>query len=188
QMYVLDERMICVPVGVSGELYIGGVGLARGYGGRAELTAERFVPHPYSREAGARLYRTGDVARYLETGELEYQGRADYQVKIRGYRIELGEIEAVLRQHETITDAVVVARQNALGEKQLVGYVVIADGADAMTGGEQITSAAMRKYVGARLPHYMVPAILVKLDAIPLSANGKIDRQRLPAIETNEVE
>ncbi len=188
QMYVLDEAMNCVPVGVSGELYIGGVGLGRGYRGRPELTAERFVPHPYSRETGARLYRTGDVARYLDTGELEYQGRADYQIKIRGYRIELGEIEAVLRQHEAIAEAVVIARQNALGEKQLVGYVVLADGPDATTEGEQITSAALRKYVGTRLPHYMVPAILVKLDAMPLSANGKIDRQRLPAIETKDVE
>jgi amino acid adenylation domain-containing protein len=186
QMYVLDEGMGCVPVGVSGELYIGGVGLARGYRGRAELTAEKFVPNPHTLEAGARLYRTGDVGRYLATGELEYQGRVDYQVKIRGYRIELGEIEAVLRQHAAITDAVVVPRQNALGEKQLVGYVVIADGADTAAGSE-ITSAALRKYIGARLPHYMIPAILVKLDEMPLSANGKIDRQRLPAIETKVV-
>src|SRR5438045_3782487 len=123
-MYVLDERMSCVPVGVSGELYIGGVGLARGYWGRAELTAERFVPHPYSREAGARLYRTGDVGRYLETGELEYQGRVDHQVKLRGYRIELGEIEAALRQHEAVRDAVVVVQEDESGHKRLVSYVV----------------------------------------------------------------
>ena len=124
QMYVLDEGMKSVPVGVSGELYIGGVGLARGYQDRAELTAERFVPHPYSREAGARLYRTGDVGRYLGSGELEYQGRVDHQVKVRGYRIELGEIEAALRQHEAVSDAVVVVQEGENGHKSLVSYVV----------------------------------------------------------------
>ena len=124
QMYVLDEAMKSVPVGVSGELYIGGLGLARGYQDRAELTAERFVPHPYSRERGARLYRTGDVGRYLGSGELEYQGRVDHQVKVRGYRIELGEIEAALRQHEAVSDAVVVVQEGENGHKSLVSYVV----------------------------------------------------------------
>jgi amino acid adenylation domain-containing protein len=187
EMYVLDEGLRPVPIGVSGELYIGGVGLARGYRGRAELTAERFIPHPYSRQQGERLYRTGDIGRYRLDGALEYVGRADYQVKVRGYRIELGEIESVLRQHQAVEDAVVLARQNASGQKQLVGYVVIEKGAEA-TGREQVTSADLRKYVGERLPQYMVPAILVKLDEMPLSENGKINRQRLPEPERRQVE
>jgi amino acid adenylation domain-containing protein/FkbM family methyltransferase len=124
QMYVLDERLRPVPIGVSGELYIGGVGLARGYQGRAELTAERFIPHPFSTESGERLYRTGDVGRYLPGGEIEYVGRVDYQVKVRGYRIELGEIEAALREHKAVREAVVVAQEDERGHKRLVGYVV----------------------------------------------------------------
>jgi amino acid adenylation domain-containing protein len=187
EMYVLDGELRPVPVGVSGELYIGGVGLARGYRGRAELTAERFIPHPYSRHPGGRLYRTGDIGRYRVDGALEYVGRADYQVKVRGYRIELGEIESVLRQHQSVEDAVVLARQNASGQKQLVGYVVIEKGAGA-NGREQVTSADLRKYVGERLPQYMVPAILVKLDEMPLSENGKINRKRLPEPEKRQVE
>jgi amino acid adenylation domain-containing protein len=187
EMYVLDEELRPVPVGVSGELYIGGVGLARGYRGRAELTAERFIPHPYSTHPGGRLYRTGDIGRYRVDGALEYVGRADYQVKVRGYRIELGEIESVLRQHQAVEDAVVLARQNASGQKQLVGYVVIEKGAGA-AGREQVTSADLRKYVGERLPQYMVPAILVKLDEMPLSENGKINRKRLPEPEKRQVE
>jgi aryl carrier-like protein len=133
------------------------------------------------------LYRTGDIGKYREGGEIEYVGRADYQVKVRGYRIELGEIEAVLRQHQAVADAVVVARQGASGQKQLVGYVVIEKGVEA-TGSEQVTSADLRKYVGERLPQYMVPAILVKLDEMPLSENGKINRQRLPEPEARQVE
>jgi amino acid adenylation domain-containing protein/FkbM family methyltransferase len=124
QMYVLDEQLRPVPIGVSGELYIGGVGLARGYCGRAELTAERFIPHPHSEQGGERLYRTGDVGRYLPGGEIEYVGRVDYQVKVRGYRIELEEIEAALREHEGVREAVVVAQEDERGHKRLVGYVV----------------------------------------------------------------
>ncbi len=173
QMYVLDEQMNCVPVGVSGELYIGGVGLARGYWGRTELTAERFVPHPYSQEPGARLYRTGDVGRYLETGELEYQGRVDHQVKLRGYRIELGEIEATLRQHEAITDAVVMIRENALGEKQLIAYLV--------GKGDSSALSQLKSHLKERLPDYMMPTVFVRIQSLPLTANGKVDRAKLPA-------
>src|SRR6185503_18035852 len=170
QMYVLDEGMSSVPVGVSGELYIGGVGLARGYGGRAELTAERFVPHPYSLEAGARLYRTGDVGRYLESGALEYQGRVDNQVKVRGYRIELGEIEAALRQHEAVSDAVVVVQEDENGHKRLVSYLISKD-------GEEIVSSQLRSDLGERLPEYMVPGMYVWLKQWPVTSNGKVDRR-----------
>ena len=172
QMYVFDEQMNCVPVGVSGELYIGGIGLARGYRGRPELTAERFVPHPYSLEAGARLYRTGDAGRYLESGELEYQGRVDSQVNLRGYRIELGEIEAVLRQHEAITDAAVVVRESASGEKQLVAYLVGKGDASALS--------QLQVHLKARLPDYMMPTVFVQIDSLPLTSNGKVDRTKLP--------
>jgi acyl-coenzyme A synthetase/AMP-(fatty) acid ligase len=180
QMYVLDERMRCVPVGVSGELYIGGVGLARGYRGRAELTAERFVPHPYSREAGARLYRTGDVGKYRPDGRLEYEGRRDEQVKVRGYRIELGEIEAALREHEAVSDAVVVAPAGESGHKRLVAYLISREGAEP-SGGE------LRTYLGERLPEYMVPGNHVWLKQWPLTSNGKVDRRALAQLEGGEL-
>ncbi len=128
QVYILDSYLNAVPVGVSGELYIGGAGLARGYLNRPELTAEKFIPHPFSDKAGARLYRTGDLARYLPDGNIEYLGRMDNQVKIRGYRIELGEIEAVLGQHPSIRESVIVAREDSPGDRRLVGYVVAASG------------------------------------------------------------
>jgi amino acid adenylation domain-containing protein len=175
QMYVLDERLMPVPVGVSGELYIGGVGLARGYCGRAELTAERFIPHPYSTEPGERLYRTGDIGKYRADGALEYVGRVDYQVKVRGYRIELGEIEAVLRQHEGVREAVVLARQSASGEKQLVAYLV-GEGESASTLNQ------LKAHLRERLPEYMMPTAFVRLDALPLNS-GKVDRKALPAPE-----
>jgi acyl carrier protein len=175
QMYVLDERLQPVPIGVSGELYIGGVGLARGYCGRADLTAERFIPHPYSQLAGARLYRTGDIGKYRAGGEIEYVGRADYQVKVRGYRIELGEIEAVLRQHEGVREAVVMARQSASGEKQLVAYLV-GEGESASTLNQ------LKLHLKERLPEYMLPTAFVRLDALPL-IEGKVDRKALPAPE-----
>jgi acyl carrier protein len=175
QMYVLDERLMPVPVGVSGELYIGGVGLARGYCGRAELTAERFIPHPYCTEPGERLYRTGDIGKYRADGALEYVGRVDYQVKVRGYRIELGEIEAVLRQHEGVREAVVLARQSASGEKQLVAYLV-GEGESASTLNQ------LKAHLRERLPEYMMPTAFVRLDALPLNS-GKVDRKALPAPE-----
>src|SRR6185369_4745089 len=167
QVYVLDGHMEPLPVGVAGELYIGGVGVGRGYAGQAELTAERFVPDPFSGEAGARLYRTGDLVRYDEEGRLEFVGRVDQQVKVRGYRIELGEIEAVLRLHEQVSEAVVV-----LSEERLVAYVV----SDAQAG-------QLREYLKTQLPNYMVPSFFVSLDELPLLPNGKINRRALPAPE-----
>ena len=171
ELHVLDQRQRPVPVGIAGELYIGGAGLARGYIGRAEETAERFVPHPYSAHGGERLYRTGDLVRYLESGELEYVGRRDDQVKLRGYRIELGEIETVLESHPLVQQAVVTVRE----EQWLVGYVV------GMEGSEREVAAELRSYLRERLPDYMVPQRWVMLDQLPLTTSGKIDRRRLPA-------
>ena len=177
QMYVLDERQEAVPVGVMGELYIGGVGLGRGYVGRAEQTAERFVPHAYAREAGERLYRTGDIGRWQEDGTIEYVGRVDGQVKVRGYRIELGEIEAVVMGHEGVREAVVVAREDGSGgSKRLVCYWVKEEGAE-------VSAAQVREQVRERLPEYMVPSAMVMLGEMPLTANGKVDRKALPEAE-----
>ncbi len=172
-LYILDEGLRAVPVGVVGELYIGGVGLGRGYWGRPELTAERFIPHPYSVAGGARLYRTGDMARYAADGVIEYLGRVDHQVKVRGFRIELGEVEAALRGHPGVHEAVVVARAEA-SSARLVAYVVA-------SGEEVISSAELRRYVGERLPEYMVPAVIVELEELPLLPNGKLNRRALPA-------
>jgi len=169
QMYILDAGLRAVPVGVAGELYIGGVGLGRGYWRRPELTAERFIPHPYGKE-GARIYRTGDVARYGADGAIEYLGRVDHQVKVRGFRIELGEIETALRSHTNVREAVVVARAEASGAR-LLAYVV--------PNGE-VSSTELRRYVGERLPEYMVPAVIVELEELPLLSNGKLNRRALP--------
>ncbi|HEX8559980.1 MAG TPA: amino acid adenylation domain-containing protein [Pyrinomonadaceae bacterium] len=174
QIYVLSKELRPVPVGVAGELYIGGDGLARGYLRRPGLTAERFVPDPFSAEPGARLYRTGDLARHLPGGEVEFLGRVDHQVKVRGFRIELGEIEAALAEHESVSECVVVAREDAPGDARLVAYVV--------TGGRTGTSAsAWRRFLGERLPEYMIPSAFVALEAMPLLPNGKVDRGALPA-------
>jgi acyl carrier protein len=173
QMYVLDKNLNPVPVGVYGELMIGGKMLARGYVNRADLTAEKFIPDPFSREAGSRLYRTGDLARYLRDGNIEFFGRIDHQVKIRGFRVELGEIEVLLEQHPEVRATVVVAQQYPNGEKRLVAYLVPHD-------KEKLTTSELRKYLAEKLPDYMVPSAFVLLDSLPLSHNAKVDRRALP--------
>jgi amino acid adenylation domain-containing protein len=172
RMYVLDESLQPIPVGVTGEIYVSGEGLARGYLKRAALTAEKFIPAPYG-EGGGRMYRSGDLGRYQESGEIEYLGRADQQVKVRGYRIELGEIEAVLMAHEGVREAVAAMREVEGAEKQLVAYVV-------SRGTVEIKASELREYLNERLPEYMVPAVIVSLDSIPLTTNGKVDRRALP--------
>jgi amino acid adenylation domain-containing protein len=174
--YVLDPRMRLVPVGVAGELYIGGVGVARGYHRRPELTAERFVPDPFSERPDARLYRTGDVVVRLEDGSLMFRGRVDYQVKVRGFRIELGEIESVLREHPAVDDAVCTVHEDTIGTQRIVAYVGARDGA--------LEPAALRRHLAARLPEYMVPSLFTVLSALPHRPNGKVDREALPAPES----
>jgi amino acid adenylation domain-containing protein len=173
QVYVLDDWMHVVPVGVTGQLYVAGAGLARGYLNRPALTAESFIPDPFSASARGRMYRTGDLAKWSADGTLEFLGRADHQVKIRGFRIELGEIEAVLQQHTEVEHAVVLAREDGSGEKRLTAYVVAC-------GQQEESARALREYLKGKLPDHMSPAYYVFLDRLPLTENGKVDRKALP--------
>ncbi len=174
QLYILDSHLQPVPAGVPGELFIGGHGVARGYLHRPDLTAEKFIPDPFSPEPGARLYKSGDLARYRPDGVIEFLGRIDHQVKIRGFRIELGEIEALLAHHPAVQEVVVEAREDIAGQKRLAAYVV-------PVPGMSFTPHQMRDYLQSKLPDYMLPAALVLLDALPLTPNGKVDRKALPA-------
>jgi amino acid adenylation domain-containing protein/non-ribosomal peptide synthase protein (TIGR01720 family) len=171
QAYILDDELRPVPTGVAGELHLGGAGVARGYINRADATAEKFIPNPFS-DSGERLYKTGDRARYLSDGQIEFLGRVDNQVKIHGYRIEPGEIESALRDHKDVTTSVVIAREDRRGARQLVAYLVTR---------QKLTSADLRTFLNHRLPDYMVPTSFVFLERLPLTPNGKLDRNALPA-------
>jgi amino acid adenylation domain-containing protein len=175
QVYILDEQLRQVPVGRSGELYIGGAGLAKGYLNRSELTAERFIDHPF--EPGKRLYRTGDLARYLPDGQIAFLGRADYQIKLRGYRIEPNEIVSVLNTHPAVQASAVIAREDVPGDKRLVAYVVLVP--DSV-----ISANALRETLAQYLPDYMIPSAFVQLEMLPQTSNGKVDRAALPAPDT----
>ncbi|MCF4987663.1 amino acid adenylation domain-containing protein, partial [Pseudomonas syringae] len=175
QFYLLDEQQQPVPLGVAGEIYIGGAGVARGYLNRDDLTAERFVKDPFSPQPAARMYRTGDLGRYLPDGNIEYLGRNDDQVKIRGFRIELGEIDARLAKHPAIHEAVVAAREDVPGDKRLVAYYTLS------AGHASVDIDSLRGWLQEQLPAYMIPVAYVLLDALPLTPNGKLDRKALPA-------
>ena len=175
QVYVLDDALEPVPVGVRGELYIGGAQLARGYLNRPDQTAERFIPNPFSHDGGARLYRTGDLVRYSAGGVLEYAGRCDLQVKVRGFRVEVGEIEAVLKQHWLVKQAVVTVLEDEAGRKRLVAYIIA-----AQTSAPPAI-AELRRHLKDKLPEYMIPSLFLLLDTLPLTGSGKVDRRALPA-------
>jgi amino acid adenylation domain-containing protein len=178
QVYILDQYLAPVPIGVVGEIHIGGLGLARGYLNQPELMAEKFIYRSFEGEPARRLYKTGDLARYLADGNIEFLGRIDNQVKLRGYRIELGEIEAVLVQHPMVQSSVVVVREDEPGDKRLVGYVVA-------RLKETFDAAEVRQYLKHKLPEYLIPAALVLLDELPLTPSGKVDRRALPAPDQN---
>ncbi len=175
-VYLCDQQVQLVQMGVVGELYLGGIGVARGYLDRPELTAELFVPDPFGGKPGARLYKTGDMGRYLPGGTIEYLGRIDTQVKVRGYRIELGEVEAHFSQHPAVRECAVMAKEQSGGEKQLVAYLVVRE-------GHQVSSSALRTFLKERVPEYMVPTVFMTLEAFPLTPSGKLNRQALPVPE-----
>ena len=176
QFYVLDGNKQFTPIGVAGELHIGGDGLARGYFNRPELTAEKFIPNPFQGTANARLYKTGDLVRHRTDGTLEFLGRLDHQVKLRGFRIELGEIEVALARYPGVREAVVIVREDVPGDKRLVAYLV--------SDQQALTIAPVREFLTGKLPNYMLPSAVVRMDAMPLTPNGKIDRKALPAPDT----
>ena len=178
QVHTLDEKLQPLPAGAIGELYIGGESVARGYLNRSDLTAEKFIPDHFSNKPSARLYKTGDLARYLPNGEIVYVGRIDDQIKMRGYRIEPNEIVAVLDRHPSVKASVLVAREDANSDKRLVAYVVL-------NSESQPSAGELRRFVGHELPEYMVPAVFVILDALPLTEHGKIDRNALPSPDSN---
>jgi acyl-CoA synthetase (AMP-forming)/AMP-acid ligase II/acyl carrier protein len=180
-IHIVDDHLQPVPIGVPGELMIGGAGVVRGYLNRPELTADRFIRNPFSDDPQARLYRTGDLARYLADGNIEFLGRMDFQVKIRGYRIELGEIEAVLNDYPAVHESVAIAREDVPGQKKIVAYVV-------PRNGEHLSTKELRNYTKERLPDYMVPAHVVALQAFPQTPNKKIDRKALPPPGNNRPE
>ncbi len=173
EVYILDDNLQLVPIGETGELYIGGDGLARGYLNRPDLTAKRFIPHPFSEEPEAKLYRTGDKVRYLLDGNIEFVGRLDDQVKLRGYRIELGEIETALIEHDLVREAIVICREDTPNNKYLVGYITV-------VGALAPNTEELKAYLSSKLPRYMVPKTIMIIEKIPLTANGKVDRKALP--------
>lgn len=181
QIYVLDRNLEPVPIGIPGELYIGGDGLARGYLNRYDQTAEKFIPNPFSDKLGSRMYKTGDLVRYLRDGNLEFLSRIDYQVKVRGFRIELGEIESVLMQHPGVQSAVIIEREFAPGDKRLVAYVV-----PAVPGA--IAQSELRQFLENKLPDYMIPASIEFLESLPLTSSGKVDRRALPSVDQSRPE
>nr|WP_231936465.1 non-ribosomal peptide synthetase [Fischerella sp. NIES-3754] len=180
ELYIFDSHLQPVPIGVPGELYIGGYSLARGYLHRPDLTCEKFIPHPYSNEPGVRLYKTGDLARYLPSGDIEYIGRIDHQVKLRGFRIELGEIEAVISQHPAISASVVIVREDDTANKTLVAYITLHP-------DQTLTIPELRRFLEAKLPNYTLPTAFVILEALPLTPNGKIDRRALSAPDPTQL-
>ncbi|WP_292865633.1 non-ribosomal peptide synthetase [Nostoc sp. LPT] len=177
QLYILDQYLQPVPMGVPGELHIGGLGLARGYLNQPELTALKFIPNPFSKQKGDRLYKTSDLARYLPSGDIEYIGRIDNQIKIRGFRVELGEIETLISQHPAVRETVVVVSEESVNSKQIVAYVV-------PQKEQTLAIPELRSFLESKLPNYMVPAAFVTLEALPLTPNGKVDRKALPSPDT----
>lgn len=182
QVYILDPCLNPVPIGINGELYIGGEGLAKGYLGQPELTNSKFISNPFNDDPASRLYKTGDIVRYLADGNIDFMGRIDHQIKIRGFRIELGEIETVLSQHPQVQEGIVIAREDELGVKRLSAYVIPVT--------QQLTRQELRQFLQDKLPNYMVPAFLMLLDSFPLTPNGKVDRRALPIpeIDLHELE